>query len=171
MFGGMLTTMDPASAREAAQYLVQLFRDETELSPIPWLGPAIADGWFALRDQEEQRRFLRRMVEADNDPDAWKALNLIAARLHQERRPFPNELADWASRLHWGGEIREPPKPQGNKGQPPYAFLRRNRRYGWMFFFLHQYLGLPRMECYRAIATECGVSERTVSDGIKAGRL
>lgn len=108
------------------------------------------------------------MFEASTDWDAWKALNLIAARHHDEGRTFPRELADWCSRLHQG-EIPVPPKPPSNEGRPPYALDRRNRWFHRVYFIL-RFLGLPKGECYRAIADECGVGWRTVSDGIKAAR-
>ena len=162
----MLKDMDLAAAQEVARDVVRYMRHGADLSTISWNGPAIAEFWFA-RDQEREQ-LLRRMVEADNDPDAWVALNLIAARLHEERRKFPPELADWACRLH-KGEIGPPPKPQSNKGQPPYAHYHRNRWFEQAFFILW-IMGLPRMACYEVIATECDAKARTVSEGIKAAR-
>ena len=164
---GMLKKMPPAAAREEATYVVRHFRCRADLSPLSWIGPKIAENWFAL-EKDEAQMILREMVEASTDPDAWEALNLIAARFHEERRPFPRELADWASRLH-RGKISPPPKPQSDKGRPPYALHRRNKSFHRVFDFL-RLLGLPKMECYDAIADEYGVSRRTVSDGIKASR-
>ena len=37
---------------------------------------------------------------AKYDYDYYLALNTIAARLHRERKPFPEILADWAVKLH-----------------------------------------------------------------------
>ena len=164
---GMLKHMGPAAAREEATYVVRYFRCRADLSPRSWNGPKIAENWFALEEHEAQM-FLRQMIEASADPDAWEALNLIAARFHEERRPFPSELADWDRRLH-RGEIHRPPKPRSNKGQPPYALHRRNKSFHQVFDFL-RLLSLPKMECYAAITAGYEVSRRTVSDGIKVSR-
>ena len=107
--------------------------------------------------EERQAEKLRNMIEAsERDPDYWGALNFIAARLHKERRLFPHDLADWASRLH-KGEVPRPRKLQSNKGQPHYA---NNSRDLWSahVFSVLQFLGLTsKMECREAIAVACGV--------------
>ena len=179
-FGGMLGEMDLVTAQEAARYVVRCFRWPWRslaldggvvdpVPPIPWIGPAIAKNWFELDEHDAQKVLQQMFFEASTDWDAWKALNLIAARHHDEGRTFPRELADWCSRLHQG-EIREPPKPPSNEGQPSYALDRRNRWFHRVFFILHGFLGLGKMECYKAIADECGVGWPTVYKGIKAAR-
>ncbi|MCY4509154.1 MAG: hypothetical protein OXG35_19665 [Acidobacteria bacterium] len=163
-----------ADRHEEATNVVRYWLARVDCSPIPWRGPKEADNWSAMREtwgEERQSEKLRNMITASaDDPDYWEALNLIAARLHEERRPFPPELADWASRRHRElsqGEISRPPKKQSNKGQPPYAKDVRDFSYADVFGLLG-YLGLTsRTERYEAIATVFGESERTVADAIK----
>ena len=168
---GLFEGMDKVTAQEEATYVVLYLLHETDLSPIPWRGSIEADNWFEMREtwgEERQAEKLRNMIEAsERDPDYWEALNCIAARLHKERRLFPHDLADWASRLH-KGEVLRPPKLQSNKGQPHYA---NNSRDLWLahVFSVLQFLGLTsKMECREAIAVACGQSDRTVAKAIKA---
>ena len=168
---GLFEGMDKVAVHEEALYVVRYWLHGACLSPIPWRGSREADNWFAMREtwgEERQLEKLRNMIEASVcDPDYWQALNLISARLHDERRPFPDELADWACRLH-RGELHPPSKPQSHEGRPYYANDNRDSWYASVFMLLW-FLGLTsRMECYSVIATECGASERTVADAIKA---
>ena len=163
--------MDKVAADEEAMYVVRYWLAGWHPSRIPWRGPSEADNWFALREmrgEERQSEKLRNMTDvSDRDPDYWEALNLIAARLHDKRQRFPDELADWASQLH-RGEILRPKKRRSNEGQPPYANDVRNFSYAAVFDLLG-FLGLTaKMARYAAIAAACRVDERTVSDAIKA---
>ena len=172
---GMLKNKDLVSQQERATEIAGKLLDGADLDVLPWLGPAIADGWFLLRyqGQGEERydaeKLLRAMIEASGDPDAWQALGAIAARLHEERRPFPDELATWAARVH-RGELTAPPQRQSNKGEPPYARLRRDTLFVRVFVTL-RFLGLPKMKSYAAIAEASDVSERAVMRSIEAARL
>ena len=173
---GLFKGMNKVAAQDEARYVVRYWLAGLDCSPIPWRGKREADNWFHLREdwgKKRQAEKLRNMIAAgEHDPDYWDALNLIATRLHEERRRFPAALADWASRLHRGklhrGKIDRPRKKQSNEGQPPYANDVRNFAYADVFGLLW-YLGLTtKMECYSAIAAECGVTERTVIKAIKA---
>ena len=172
---GMLKDKDPVSQQEAATEIARELLSGADLDVAPWLGPAIADGWFLLRYQGEgeerhdAEKLLREMIEASGDPDAWQALNAIAARLHEERRRFPDELATWAARVH-RGEFTAPPQRQSNKGEPPYARLRRDTLFVRVFVTL-RFLGLPKMKSYAAIAEASDVYERAVMRSIEAARL
>ena len=119
-------------ADEADLFLKYWFRGH-DLSHIPWLGEAIANHWFWLRDwdrwwgRNRADEALRNYITVANrkDFDHWTALNAIAARLQRERQPFPDALADWAAERH-EGKHDKPPKPRGgyrsdNKSWPPYA--------------------------------------------------
>lgn len=163
--------MNKAAVHEEAIYVVRYWLAGRHPSRIPWRGPREADNWLAMREtwgEERQSEKLRNMIDAsDRDPDYWEALNLIAARLHEERQRFPDELADWASQLH-RVEIHQPKKRRSNEGQPPYANDVRNFNYADVFGLLG-YLGLTaKTERYAAIAAVYEVSERTVADAIKA---
>ena len=170
---GLFDGLNKVDALEEARYVVRYWLHGADLEPIPWRGPIEADNWFELREtwgEERQAEKLRNMIAASADnPDYWQALNLIAARLHAERRRFLDDLAKWASRLH-KREIDQPPKPQSDRGRPHYAYDARN----WWFASAAEclwYLGLTRKgEIYCAIvkACECDVSERLVADAIKA---
>ena len=124
-------------------YVVRYWLAGRHPSRIPWRGPSEADNWFALREtwgEERQSEKLRNMIDVSDRPDYWEALNLIAARLHDKRQRFPDELADWASQVH-RGKIPRPKKRQSNKGQPPYANDVRNFSYADAFDLLG-FLGL-----------------------------
>ncbi len=167
-----------AEAQEEADYVVRYLLHGFDMSTIPWRGSREAENWFAMRSwgegngegwdwgEERQAEKLRNMVEASaRDPDYWEALNLIAARLHEEGQPFPAPLAKWAAEVH-RGERTAPPKPQAHKGQPPYANDNRNATLAYVFSVL-LYLGLPKMMGYTAVAEACDIEERTVMDAIK----
>ena len=111
--------------------------------PLSWLGEAIGDHWFHLRDWDRQwgsnraDKALREYVAA-TDFDHFMALNTIAARLHRERKPFPDVLADWAAEFH-EGKHKQPSKERGHKGHPPYAYEDRNENFfmadNWLEYF------------------------------------
>ena len=168
---GLFDGLNKVDVHEEACFVVRYWLHEADIEPIPWRGPAEADGWFQIGEiwgEERQAEKLRNMIEASaHDPDYWQALNLIAARLHDERRQFPDALAEWASRFH-KREIVPPPKRQSNRGEPHYA---NDMRTSWFASTASclWYLGLTRKgEIYSAIAAECGVSERIVAEAIKA---
>ena len=157
-------------AREEATYVVRYWIHGADINPLPWRGPVEADNWFELRDMwgaERQAQKLQNMIDASvHNPDYWQALNLIAARLHDERRQFPDDLATWASKLH-KGELDPPAKPQSDRGRPHYAYEVRNSWFASTAACLW-YLGLTtKAELYRVIADEYGVSERVVAAAIK----
>ena len=119
--------------------------------------------WGAARQEEK----LRNMIEASaHDIDYWEALNLIAARLHREGQRLPDALAKWAAESHEGSRAA-PRRRQSNKGEPHYTHDNRNDAFGYAFAVL-RYLGLGKMDCYRAIADVRGVTEETVRNALKA---
>ena len=108
-------------------------------SPIPPRGPTIADQWHRIKEifgAQRAEEALRNYIPASRyDLDYWEALNGIAARHHEQGRPFPAPLATWAIRLHLG-ELKTPPKPQGDQGRPAYAQANRNLAMATVFHLL-----------------------------------
>ena len=157
---------DEAREEEADLFLRYFYHGLTDaLSPIPWL-EGLAHYWFEIRGHPAADRVLRDYIAKEADFDHWTALNAICARLHRERQPFPDMLADWAAELH-EGEHPKPPKIQANAGDPPYAYADRGALFaaadGWL-----RYLGMARRpDRLSAIAEFAEVSEDTVRRAIK----
>ncbi len=63
----------------------------------------------------------------------------------------------------------KPPQPRSNRGQPHYAKDRRNKWIAGAFSELAS-LGLGKMDSYRVIAEELGMSVRTVMNAIQSHR-
>lgn len=125
---GMFNEGNKVDVKEEAFLFLEYWLHGLRIEDLPSLGEAIANHWFELRRREKHwEEALRDFVAAD-DFDHWRALNLIAARLHRERQPFPDTLADWAADLH-EGKRKPPAKERGNRGQPPYARQDRNRTF------------------------------------------
>ena len=68
------------------------------------------------------------------------------------------------------GPRPKPPQPRGNRGSPSYAKDRRNRWIAGAFSGLES-LGLGRMDSYRVIAEELGMSVRAVINAIQSERV
>ena len=169
MFQGDAT---PDVLEEAALFLHYWIPDPDD--PIPWLGEAIANHWFRVRDWDRQWQknraddVLRTCIGAD-DYDHWVGLNLIAARLHRKREKFPEVLADWAVNVH-EGKLKPPPKERGHKGSPPYAYEDRNGAFFMAENWLNHF-GMERAEDrIGVIAGFLKVSESTVQKGLTRWR-
>ena len=156
-----------AREEEADLFLRYFYHGQTRaLSPIPWLGEGLAHYWLEIRGHPAADKTLRNYIAKGNDFDHWTALNAICARLHRERQPFPDMLADWAAGLHQG-EHPKPPKIQANAGDPPYAYADRGALFaaadGWL-----RWLGMTRpSERLYAIAAFADIDEDVVRRAIK----
>ena len=126
---GMFAGAANADVREEADCFLRYWCRGMNLDPLPWLGPVIAHHWFEMREWDRRwasnraEKALRDYIAAD-DFEHWAALNKIAIRLHTEREPFPDALAEWAADVHrhlCDGTFKAPAKERGNEGQPPYA--------------------------------------------------
>ena len=168
---GMLA--GPDCVDEAALFLRYWFHG-LNLEPLTWLGEIIAASWFHLRDWDREwgsdraGEALRDYIAAE-DFDHWKALNIIAARLHRQREALPDALGAWAAEFH-EGKRPQPPKRQGNRGEPPYAHEERNG----VFFMADHWLEHYGMSCatdrLAAIAAFAKVDEDVVRKGLKRWR-
>ena len=178
---GMLGDQNKDVAEEAQLFLTYWFRHR-RADPIPWLGPAIANSWFSLRDWDRQwtQRGRRRLSEptlreyiAADDFDHWIALNEIAARLHENRERFPSALAVWSADVHrqiCDGTFKPPAKERANRGQPPYAHEDRNRLYDSADNWLEHY-GMEKPEDrIHTISDYTGDSDDVVRKGLKRWR-
>ena len=163
---------DKVSAEEDATFVVRYVLSGRHLLAIPPRGPREAKKWFAMREQwgaERQEEKLRNMIAASkHDPDYWEALDLIAARLHDEGDQFPRVLATWASEVHRGRS--KPRKRQSSQGKPHYANDVRNMWFARAFFFL-VYLGLGETKSYEVIANEVGMHRSAVRDAIRSAHV
>ena len=85
---GMFEELNKADAEQEARCVVRYLLSAEDLTPIPWRGTTEADNWFYLGEdwgEERQAEKLRNMIAASEcDPDYWNAVNLIAARHHEE---------------------------------------------------------------------------------------
>ena len=170
---GMFDGLNAVDRLEKAIYVVKYWLRGMDLSPIGPRGELEAKNWFTICEHlglERQAEKLRAMVAASSEnPDYWDALNFIAARLHEQRAPFPDELADWAMKFHLGN-LKKPPKLQSNRGQPSYAQNSRNMLLSDVFGLLG-YLGLEsKMERYDAIAEARSMEADTVRKAVSKGR-
>lgn len=171
-----LADMDPEPQEIEAVRIARRFLKNADLRDVSWLGASIADGWFLLREGGDGEwggydadGLLVAMVDASaEDWDAWHGLSEIAARLHEDRRPFPDTLAEWAARVH-RGEIEQPRKRQSKAGMPPYAARRRGMKFAGAFYALRS-LGVPEGMAYYAIGAAAGKSDRTVERAITSLR-
>ena len=168
-FGGL----GEADAEAEARCFVRYYLGGADLSDLP--GPSVEEAldWFAMREAwgpEFQADKLTNMIEAsEHDPYYWEVLNDIAIQCHALRRRFPARLADWDIEVRLGLRSKPPP-PRGNRGQPSYAKDRRNRWIAGAFSGLES-LGLGKMDSYRVIAEEIGMSVRTVVNAIQSERV
>ena len=167
---GLLAGMGRAEAEEEARLFLRYYLGGADLSDIDPRGWEEAKDWFATREKqrpEVQTERLRNMIEAsDYDRDYWDALVYISMMFLAERKPLPARLAGW--NIENLMELRHKPRRRrGNKGQPPYAKDRRNKWIAGTFSGL-QSLGLAKMEGYRIIADEIGLSQRTVMKAIRS---
>ena len=162
---------------EAQLFLTYWFRHHNA-DPIPWLGPSIAHRWYLLRERDRRcglnraEMALRNYIAA-NDYDHAIALNEIAARLHQDRDPFPDALADWAGEVHrriCDGTFKPPAKEPGNHGQPPYANEDRNGLYASADDWLEHYGMAKSEDRINAISEYTGDSDDVVRKGLGRSR-
>ena len=165
---------DKVAIYEEANLFLRYWYHANSIKPIPWLGEPIANYWFRIRDLDRQsgknraEKALRKNIDK-NDFDHWTALNTICARLHRERQPFPDILADWAAELHEGKRER-PPKEKGDQGRPPYAHEDRNRVYANASDWL-KYYGMAKAEDrIGVIAHWSDVDETVVLKGLTRWR-
>ncbi len=171
MFDGEAT---PAVREEADLFLRYWCGGLFNAEPLPWLGPALADYWFRLRDEwgaewgpRRADAVLHKYIAAADDFDHWTALNLIAARMHRSREPFPEALADWAARFHEGKHQKPPVKERGNRGEPPYALEERNRLYAMADHYLGRFGMARAVDRLAAISGFTEDDEAVVRKGLK----
>ncbi len=162
--------------REEAVLFVRYLMHGYYIDPLPWFGDIIAHAWFHARDWDREwgsnraDKLLQKCIAAD-DFDHWVALNLIAARLHRERGPFPDTLADWAADVHArlkAGTQKPPAKERANEGQPPYAYEERNNAYLMANDWLEHY-GMDSAEDRISVIAEGieGVDDAKTEDVVK----
>ena len=125
--------VDKVAIYEEADMFLRYWWSVESIELLPWLGEAIANSWFRICDQDRERGENRAEIALRDyidkkDFDHWTALNTICARLHRERQPFPDILADWAAELH-EGKRKRPPKEKADHGRPPYAYENRYQLY------------------------------------------
>ena len=174
MFEGELT---PAVMEEAVLFL-RYWLHGLNIDPISWLGTAIANHWFGLRDWDRQwgrnraDQTLRSYIAA-KDYDHWAALNEIAARLHRDGESFPDALTDWAAEVHLrlrDGALKPPAKERGDRGRPPYANEDRNG----VFFMADNWLehfGMNKSADRIHVIARCiGDDESVVAKGLARWR-
>ena len=166
---GMFKGVSKADAAEEAYLFLQYWVHSLNRSPLLWLGEAIGHHWFHLCDWDRQwgsnraDKALREYVAA-TDFDHWTALNTIAARLHRERKPFPDVLADWSAEFH-EGKHKPPRKERGHKGLPPYVHEGRNAA----FFMADNWLEHFGMTCAEDRLTAISGFTRDGEDVIRKG--
>ena len=167
---GMFSEGNKVDVREEAFLFLEYWLHGLNDAPLPWLGEAIANDWFQrrLRDANGTDEALQDFVAAD-DFDHWTALNLIAARLHRERLPFPDAIAEWAGELH-EGKCSSPARERGNKGQPPYANQDRNRVYFMADIWLGHFGMTSADDRIGVIAEYYGDDESVVRKGLTRWR-
>ena len=162
---GLFEDLDAVAAQEEADFVVRYWLHGFDWSPIAPRGPTIADEWHSIEPTFGAHRAeeaLRNYIQADeHDPDYREALDRIAVWYHEQGRPFPAPLADWAIQRHLG-ELTTPPKPRGDQGRPAYAQANRNLAIAEVFNLLG-YLGLHgKLVRCSAIAEELKCTEDAV---------
>lgn len=167
---GLFEGLSKLDAEEEARYVLRYLLSGKDLSDISPRGPCEARNWFTMRKTwgaERQAEKLRNMIAASrHDSEYGIALDHIAIRYQEQRRPWPAPLADWdiAVRL---GMWPTPARVRGNKGQPRYAKDARNLWIAYAFRLL-VHLGLEKMEGYGVIADELDKTDRAVMKAIRA---
>ena len=169
----LLKEFGKAAAEEEARYFLRYWFGGENLSDIPPRGRQEGQDWCARGEQwgpKRQELKLRDMIAASkHDPDYWDALNDIALHLQATNRPWPVRLRLWDIEVRQG-LLSKPPRPRGNCGQPRYAKDNRNFLISFALLCL-RYLGMGKMESYRVIADELGISMRTVMNAIRSHRM
>ena len=161
---------DKVAIYEEANLFLECTFDWYWLEPVPWQGESVAKYWFKIRDWDRKlvrnwAEFALRKYIDKNDFDHWTALNMICARLHRERQPFPDILADWAAERH-EGKRKRPPKEKGDHGRPPYTYEFRYITYVSADRCLRSF-GMDKAEDrIGVIADWSGVDESVVSKGL-----
>ena len=150
------------------------------LSPTGYRGEGVGHRWFSLGDWDQEYgrnrsdEALQNYVEASEyDYDYYLALNTIAARLHRERKPFPEILADWAVKLHdrlREGTHKPTLRDRGNKGQPRYAFENRDMAFFAADSWLEHFGMNLKNDRLAAIAGYAELNEDVVRKAIEKGR-
>ena len=159
---------------EEAKLFLRYWIGEPDVEPLPWFGEIIANHWFWQRhwdrgwNRNRTDAMLQEYISAD-DFDHWTALNIIAARLHRDREPFPDALSDWAAEVH-EGKRRQPPREPGDRGNPPYSMEDRYAAFEaadhWLLHF-----GMKRgADRIGVIADNFGFEPDAVSKGLSRWR-
>ena len=170
MFAGEATP----DVLEEAKLFLRYWIGTPDVEPLPWFGKIIANHWFRERDWDQQWNrsradaLLQRYIAAD-DFDHWTALNIIAARLHRAREPFPESLADWAAEVH-EGKRGQPPKERGNEGNPPYSTEDRYAAFEAADHWLQHFGMKRRADRNDVIAQHFGFEPDAVSRGLSRWR-
>ena len=171
---GMFEGKNKADIQEEAFLFLEYWLYGLSDDPIPWLGEMIANHWFWTRDWDRKwgrnyaEKLLWKYINA-TDFDHWDALNKIAARLHRERQPFPESLADWvAERLE--GAPPKPKKKQAHKGGPPYARENRNNLFVTADSWLKHYGMKNSADRIHVITEYFGDKEDVVRKGLTRSR-
>ena len=166
--------VDKVAIYEEADMFLRYWWSVESIELLPWLGEAIANSWFRICDQDRERGENRAEIALRDyidkkDFDHWTALNTICARLHRERQPFPDILADWAAELH-EGKRKRPPKEKADHGRPPYAYVHRYGNFAIADYWL-EHLGMAKAEDRIGIIADwSGVDDSVVSKGITRWR-
>ena len=141
---GLFEGLDEVAAQEEAACVVRYWLHEFDWSPIPPRGPTIAPNWPNIESEFDAQRaeeaLLNYIQASTHDRDYREALDGVAVWHHEQRRPFPPPLAEWAIQLH-RGKLKTLPKPRGDQGRPAYAQANRNVAMAATFHLLG-YLGM-----------------------------
>ena len=178
MFKGVSKVEANDEAALFLRYWLHPYGKPQDWTNLPWFGEALAFHWFQLCDWDRKwgsnraDTMLRDYVQA-TDFDHWTALNIIVARLHRERQPFPPALADWAADLHTNlleDEFKRPGRGPSNRREPPYAREDRNRVFDTADLWLEHFGMTKAVDRLAAIGEYTGVEEDTIRKGIERSR-
>ena len=110
------------------------------------------------------------IAASKHDLDYFDALDEIALLYQATGHRWPVRLRLWDFEVR-AGLRSKPRRPSGNQGQPPYANDNRNNSIKLVFPCLVEHLEMGKMESYRVIADELGISTTTVRTAIKTAKL
>ena len=171
---GMFAGEAKPNILEEAKLFLRYWIGDPDVEPLPWFGKIIANRWFWQRDWDRQWKrnrtdsLLQEYIAAD-DFDHWSALNIIAARLHRAREPFPERLADWAAEVHEDGR-QQPSKERGHKGNPPYSMDDRYAAFEAADHWLQHFGMTGEADRIHVIADYFGFETGAVSKGLSRWR-
>ena len=166
---GLFEGLGAAATQEEAACVVRYWLHGFNRSLIAPRGPTIAANWPGIESGFGATRAdeaLRNYIQASqHDIDYREALDGIAVWHHEQGRPFPAPLAEWAIQRH-RGQLPTPPTPRGDHGRPAYAQANRNFAMAEAFHVLG-YLGLHgKIARYHAIGEYFGLGEDAVRKGL-----